>query len=52
MGQQGEAFSLAIVNQQIDYERDEKLSVQFAESIGVNSKEVLLTLIIFFPMGM
>ncbi len=39
-GSREKLFSLAIVNQQIDYERDEKLSVQFAESIGVNSKEV------------
>jgi len=39
-GSREKLFSLAIVNQQTDYERDSKISSQFAESAGISSKDV------------
>lgn len=39
-GGQKAVFSLAIVNQEIDYARDEKLLEQYAESSGISSRKL------------
>lgn len=39
-GKQKAVFSLAIVNQEIDYARDERLLGQYAESSGISSRRI------------
>lgn len=50
-GKQKKLFTLAIVNQQIDYERDEKLLNQFAESSGINSRKLSVDSDYLFSYG-
>lgn len=51
MGKTKKLFTLAIVNQQIDYERDEKLLNQFAESSGINSRKLSVDSDYLFSYG-
>lgn len=39
-GNRRKSFALAIVNQQINYERDEKLLNEFSESSDINSRKL------------
>lgn len=39
-GRQKKVFSLAIVNQEIDYDRDQKLLEQYAESSGISKRKL------------
>jgi len=50
-GSQKKSFSLAIVNQATDYERDEKLLVQFAESSGIKERRLLFDSAYLFSYG-
>lgn len=50
-GRQKKSFTLAIVNQQIDYERDERLLNQFSESSGIKSRKLSVDSDYLFSYG-